>query len=232
VNGPAAGRSSRLAAALVTVAFHGLLVVLAARLRPPRAPVRAPFVAVVLAPRPPPERRSAQQTAVATGAASRARPRAAAPPRAAAVVAPAPAAEGPLLALDEPPLDLTGDSFVVAAAGAGGSSAWGSGRPEGGPPQAAAPDQGSAVSLGEQSWSCPWPRAAEADRIDEQTVVIHVVVAADGTAESVEVLSDPGHGFAEAAAACALRTRFTPARDRAGRAVRAASPPIRVRFTR
>jgi protein TonB len=46
------------------------------------------------------------------------------------------------------------------------------------------------------------------------------------------VLADPGHGFGAAAVACALRTRFVPARARSGQAVRSLSPPIRVRFTR
>jgi protein TonB len=93
-------------------------------------------------------------------------------------------------------------------------------------------DHASAVSLPEQSWSCPWPAEAEAERIDEQTVIIRVVVNADGFAASAEMLEDPGHGFGRAAVACALHTRFTPARDRKGRPVRAVSPPIRVRFTR
>ena len=94
------------------------------------------------------------------------------------------------------------------------------------------PDQSSGVSLADQSWSCPWPPQADSERIDEQTVVIRVVVTADGRVESADIVSDPGHGFGSAAVACALRTRFTPARDRAGQVVRALSPPIKVRFIR
>jgi len=93
-------------------------------------------------------------------------------------------------------------------------------------------DRSGGVALDDQNWSCPWPREADAERIDEQTVVIKVVVAPDGTVESATVLSDPGHGFGPAATSCALRTRFTPARDRDGRSIRAVSPPIVVRFTR
>jgi protein TonB len=100
-------------------------------------------------------------------------------------------------------------------------------------PDGAGPgDRSGSVSLEDQSWSCPWPRGADADQIDEQTVVIRVVVDADGRVESARVLSDPGHGFGEAAVACALRSRFNPARDRAGRPTRSSSPPILVRFTR
>jgi protein TonB len=164
----------------------------------------------------------------------------AAPARAAAIVASEPAPDAPE--------DLTGDTVVVGSATsyAGGlTTADGRGTgPDGTrdgtndgpasaqPARSSAPDRSSAVALGEQSWSCPWPRDADAETIDEQTVVIRVVVAADGRAESAEVLSNPGHGFAEAATACALHTRFTPSRDRAGREIRAKSPPIKVRFTR
>jgi protein TonB len=90
----------------------------------------------------------------------------------------------------------------------------------------------SSVALEHANWSCPWPAAADAEQINEQTVVIRVVVSATGKVESAELVSDSGHGFGPAAIACALRTRFTPARDFEGNAVRAQSPPIRVRFTR
>jgi protein TonB len=94
------------------------------------------------------------------------------------------------------------------------------------------PDRSRPVRLEGTEWRCPWPREADAEAIDEQVVVIRVVVRPDGTAESPEVLEDPGYGFGPAAAACALKTRFEPALDRQGRPIRAPSPPIRVRFTR
>jgi protein TonB len=62
--------------------------------------------------------------------------------------------------------------------------------------------------------------------------VVRVRVRADGTAESASVIRDPGMGFGEAAVGCSLRERYEPARDRAGVAIAALSPPIRVRFTR
>lgn len=143
------------------------------------------------------------------------------------------------------PVNLTGETLVRASSGsAAGSSAAssGSGQRAGphweggaGAPSANGPgtgDRSGAVSLEDQSWSCPWPRGADADQIDEQTVVIRVVIDADGTVVSAKVLSDPGHGFGDAAVACALRSRFNPARDREGRPTRAPSPPIVVRFTR
>jgi protein TonB len=74
--------------------------------------------------------------------------------------------------------------------------------------------------------------AAEQQQIDEQTVTLRALVATDGRARSVTVIEDPGSGFAAAARACALLTRFTPAADAQGRNVQAWSPPIRVHFTR
>lgn len=161
---------------------------------------------------------------------------------------PPPAQASALLAVEPEaaaPLDLTAESFVVGTASryAGGLTA-----PDGtaetavharevGPssqPQLGdhAGDLSRPVSLEQHSWSCPWPAEAETERIDEQTVVIRVVVDVQGTAVSVEVVTDPGHGFGPAAATCAHQTRFTPARDASGAPVPARSPPIRVRFTR
>jgi protein TonB len=145
------------------------------------------------------------------------------------------------------PLDLTGETFVTgnADAYAGGvTTASGTSRnpvravvPAAAPSparhaQASAPDLSSAVALQEQNWSCPWPHEAEGEPIDEQVVVLRVWVRADGSVESASLTRDFGHGFGQAAVACALRTHFVPAKDRAGHALRAQSPPIVVRFTR
>jgi protein TonB len=92
-----------------------------------------------------------------------------------------------------------------------------------------APDLSRPVSLEEKDWNCPFPRETETD---EQTVMLRVVVGADGTVESVKILGDPGSGFGQQAFACAMRTKFSPARDRQGRPIKAQSPPLRVRFTR
>jgi protein TonB len=143
------------------------------------------------------------------------------------------------------PADLTGETFVTGTANAyagGVTAATGTNTsavqtrnvnpnaPPGG--TSGAPDRSSPVLLPSQSWSCPWPREADAEEIDEQTVVIRVVVRPDGSVESANVVSNPGHGFGEAAASCAMKTRFAPARDQRGAPIRSTSPPIRVRFTR
>ena len=162
-----------------------------------------------------------------------------------------PSAQAAAVVAQEPsgPIDLTGETLVVGAANsyAGGATQTqgtrtvpGEGKAidTGASPRSAAadsagvPDHSAPVGLASQSWSCPWPSEADPLPIDEETVVIRVVVRPDGSAESVAVVSEPGHGFGEAAARCAMRTRFTPARAAGGEPIRTSSPAIRVRFTR
>lgn len=167
------------------------------------------------------------------------------PPQATATRPPPPARAGAIVAQAvEPsgPVDLTQDTFVTGTAEAyaggvttsAGTSATAVTAQEVAPgPQPAKPqDRSRAVGLDEASWSCPWPKDAEEQNIDEQLVVLRVSVRADGTAESADLASDPGHGFGQAALACAMATRFSPARDSSGKPIAARSPPIRVRFTR
>jgi periplasmic protein TonB len=144
------------------------------------------------------------------------------------------AAAAAVLAQETGPVDLTGETFVIGTghAYAGGITGTAVRAGDLGTRAAETIDASSAVSLESQAWSCPWPAEADAERIDEQTVVIRVVVDAAGNAESATVLLDPDHGFGIAAVSCAMRTRFTPARDPKGTPIRAQSPPIRVRFTR
>jgi len=136
------------------------------------------------------------------------------------------------------PLDLTGATLVVAstgnpASGSGHGTGHGSGAAaDRSGPSPGAGDRSGGVSLEHHDWTCPWPHEADDQQIDEQTVVIQVVVGPDGRVESATLVSDPGHGFGQAAIACALRTRFTPARDRDGQPRRATSPAVLVRFTR
>jgi protein TonB len=157
-------------------------------------------------------------------------PRRAAPmARAAATdpVAPASAATAPV--------DFTGLTFAAnrATPAAAGGGAAGQGTASGG---AAGIDAGNGrarpVGLEESDWRCPWPDQAEAMDKNREDVLIRVVVSAEGHTLSTRVLRDPGHGFGEAALACARQTRFVPARDAAGAPFSAESPPIRVRFTR
>jgi protein TonB len=159
---------------------------------------------------------------------------------------PPPAQAGNIIAREakpDAPVDLTGDTFVTgkASAYAGGVTTSTGTNPVAvqtrdvdprSPPGQREPDRSSTVSLEETDWNCPFPHEADAEQIDEQTVLLRVVVQPDGTVESATILKDPGHGFGQQTIACAMRTRFTAAHDRQGRAIRSQSPPIRVWFKR
>ena len=156
-----------------------------------------------------------------------------------------PAQAGQLAAVSLAPVDFTGSAFIVGsgASYAGGvtSSAGTSRKPvlaetlssqatRNVPP--AIRDRARPVSLDQSAWNCPWPAEADAQQVNEQTVVLRATIRADGRAASVEVLTDPGFGFGAAARLCALRTRFEPAHNPSGLPIAAPSPPIRVHFFR
>ncbi|MGB8297076.1 MAG: ferric siderophore ABC transporter substrate-binding protein, partial [Polyangia bacterium] len=155
-----------------------------------------------------------------------------------------PAQAGQLAAVSLAPADFTGSAFIVGsgASYAGGvTSSTGTSRKPvlgavspGTPrsPPLAVGNQARPVSLDQSAWNCPWPAEADAQQVNEQTVVLRATIGADGRADTVEVLTDPGFGFGAAARLCTLRTRFEPAHDRAGLPTTAQSPPIRVHFFR
>ena len=248
-----AGACAGLAAGATLLALGGLPVAPRAPWPPPQTRVSAPLeisleepAQPTPTPRPPPAvpappATSPRALAPHAEARSRAASRAVEPASAARVLAQEPRADEPV--------DLTEDSFVVGAAQryAGGAtsppatvSRRGPGAPgdpvstglPGSAVRAGPADRSRPVSLAGESWSCPWPSEAERLAIDEQAVVIRIVARADGSVEAVTVVSDPGHGFGEAAAHCARQARVLPARASDGQAVRATSPPIMVRFTR
>lgn len=143
----------------------------------------------------------------------------------------------------EAPVDLSDGAFVSgkAAAFVGGASA-ATGDPSVSTPQATTPSPAKAtpsipkitkpVQLGPQGFDCPWPARAVSQDIFQGVVTLRVLVDARGRVERVRVQEDPGHGLGDAAATCAKQTRFSPAEDDRAQAVRAWSPPIRVRFVR
>lgn len=254
------GGGGRLASAIAaTVAVHGCLWLWAVLGAGEGSAVRRPALArttdlvqlvelAASAPPPPQPDEPRVQPPPAKGPPAPAAKRTAAPvaPSATESVRPALAAAAAVITAETAgPVDLTSDTVVAgnAAALAGGITApargtntiqSGAGVP--GAPVASGPagavDHSSPVSLEGRSWSCPWPPEADAAQVERQTVVIRVMVNADGAVLSAEAVSDPGNGFGAAAIACALGTRFTAARDRAGDPIRARSPPIRVTFIR
>lgn len=256
--GPGAPKRSRglVWAVLATVSLHGAAGALAWQawrkeaLRAPPAAAPGPALridhVVELPPPPAPTPPPVEPPPPARAEAARIRAK---PSRPAAKEAPPappnePAQAGEVVAAKDAqaPLDFTGFDIASGQAPryAGGVTA-SSGRST----TAVAPGAGSdpegtglggsqarSVRLPARNWSCPWPKEADALRLDEQTVVLRVVVTPEGDVTTAELLSDPGNGFGQAALACARRARFEAAVDRNGRRYLSTSPPIRVRFTR
>jgi len=173
---------------------------------------------------------------------------------------PPPAQAGKVISMPTDPneaVDLTGNTFVqgegneyrggvTSAAGMGtvatyNPAATAGGKPGGtgtGPVGSApvvqqGPDRSKPPGIVGGAWSsCDFPPEADQDQVDYAVVVIVVTVRPDGSAQSVKVMSDPGHGFGRAARMCALSKRYTPAADRDGNATVGTTPPIHVTFTR
>lgn len=254
--GEPAGRGRRSAIAFGTVlAVLGTIGALTARMGPSAGPWSAEMAARIhdaiateravelTPPAPPPAALPALPTA-STASVSHLRLKGPAPAHGRPAPA-APAQAGALAAASDAPADFTGTAFVVgnSAAYAGGTTMRsGTSRAPvagavapGGTGNGTSPTSHSLarpVSLDQSAWSCQWPSEADAQQIDEQTVVLRVTVRLDGRAERADVVSDPGFGFGQAARVCALATRFEPARDVEGHPVPAMSPPIRVHFFR
>jgi periplasmic protein TonB len=247
-------------AAVATVSLHGVAGVLAWRvwqesasrappvaspkqairvehvvdLRPPVLPEPPPPVSP---PTPPPSRQQPPRAARVDTPPSRAKSTHAPP-------SPEPARAGEVVAVKEAeaPLDFTGFDIVSGQAPgyAGGvtASTGSSARAveavagTGDDATGAVASRARPIRLPARNWDCPWPREADTLRINEQTVVLRVVVTPEGRVTSADLVSDPGHGFGQAALACARSARFDAALDRDGHPYLATSPPIRVRFKR
>ena len=95
-------------------------------------------------------------------------------------------------------------------------------------------DRSQPVQMRPGEWRCPWPSAATGEPIHEEVVVLRVRINALGKLIDARLIDDPGRGFGDAALTCARAQRelFTAARTPKGTAIRAWSPPIRVRFYR
>lgn len=252
----------RLAPWALAIALHLVMLVMALRAQPSletwsarmaaqihgalaeRAPTRLEFEPPpppAAEPKPEPEPEPALEPAPAVEPSKD--PPAISPKPEAPRVAP-PAAAGEVLTSKDAVADFSDQAFVVgtATAYAGGvTTPSGTGAVPGtaAPAQTPSPDRAPAssararpVRLEGTAWRCPWPAGALDADIYEQAVVIRVEVGVDGRARRVRLVDDPGLGFGDAARACALKTRFSPALDGEGDPVLATSPPIRVRFTR
>jgi protein TonB len=150
-----------------------------------------------------------------------------------------PAAAAEVVSAQNVPADFTGSTIVTGTASlyAGGVTTSSGKNTTAVPPgslisKEAAPSSAKAVEPANADWGCPWPAEAERADVNEESATVRVVVGPDGVPVSVRVLRDPGFGFGAAAAACAMREHYNPARDAAGHPVQAESAPIRVTFSR
>lgn len=80
-------------------------------------------------------------------------------------------------------------------------------------------------------WDCPFPPEADTAQVDEATVIVRARTDASGRAVGVTVVKDPGHGFGEAALACAMRAEYEPAYDERGQPAEGMAV-FRVHFSR
>lgn len=78
------------------------------------------------------------------------------------------------------------------------------------------------------AFHCAWPPLAP--HALAASVDLNAVIEADGTVSQVRIIRAPTRAFAQAARSCTRQTRFEPARDRLGRAVRSTSPLLRLRY--
>jgi hypothetical protein len=79
-------------------------------------------------------------------------------------------------------------------------------------------------------WDCPFPPLTERRGKEDANVLVRVHVDSDGKPLSVDVLQDPGAGFATAAQKCALDKAYQAARDVNGQPIRATTFPFYVHF--
>ena len=97
-----------------------------------------------------------------------------------------------------------------------------------GPPHA---NQPTARSTDWDATPCVFPDEAVRAGIVDETVDLEIRVAADGRAEGVTVVKEPGFGLGAAAIRCAVVRRYLPAVDSDHRPV-PGTLKIRIRFRR
>jgi len=82
-------------------------------------------------------------------------------------------------------------------------------------------------------WACAWPQEEEENtELRSMRVLIAVHVDRDGEAQGVDILGSAAPPFERAARQCALNEPYLFARDEAGHAVAATTPPFSVHFFR
>jgi periplasmic protein TonB len=82
-----------------------------------------------------------------------------------------------------------------------------------------------------KDWSCLFPPEADVDDVDDAIVTMEITVDVKGNVARVQDVSDPGHGFGEAATKCVRSQSFVPAADAQGQPA-TDTFPVKIRFTR
>lgn len=80
-------------------------------------------------------------------------------------------------------------------------------------------------------FDCVFPAPGERANLTEAQVLVKVTVEPDGKPSAVEVVKEPGGGFAAAAKRCAMGKTYTPAKNAAGQAVQAQTFPFYLQFS-
>ena len=98
---------------------------------------------------------------------------------------------------------------------------------------APAVNRSRAVRRVSDTWDdCGFPDEADQEQVHQAWVRIVVSVDATGRATKVDIVKDPGYGFGRLAQKCALRKRYRPALNRAGKPVASTLGPFGVEFRR
>jgi biopolymer transport protein ExbD len=121
--------------------------------------------------------------------------------------------------------------IAFATAPPGGTSA------EGAPPKSPSgfrtgppPDPRAKPIEEAAKWQCPFPPFAERGGMKDANVLVKVNVDETGKASSVDVLEDPGGGYAKAAKDCAMEKKYEAAKDDSGKTVKASTFPFWIHF--
>lgn len=80
-------------------------------------------------------------------------------------------------------------------------------------------------------FDCVFPPPGERANLTEAQVLVKVTVEPDGKPSTVEVVKEPGGGFAAAAKRCAMGKTYTAAKNAAGQPVQAQTFPFYLQFS-
>ncbi len=95
-----------------------------------------------------------------------------------------------------------------------------------------ASESGALLWPSETETNCPFPDEALAAHVTSALAIIRVLVDKQGYPRHVDVIRDPGFGFARQATECAMDRRYDHGVGSHGEAVLGWTPPLRLMFVR